>query len=153
MQDQLIQLNSRLDDLTEQIILANNYRFGRHTEKLAQITGQGYIGDDGQIYFNEAEVLLDACPDPEEPTVESATRKRTPRPKGKKEQDLSQFPVRLLPTNDVPEETLLREFGSLDNCRRMPDQISQRLVYIPAGRGDPCRCVSQQDRRAKVCKR
>ena len=133
MQDQLIQLNSKLDNLTEQIILANNYRYGRHTEKLDQITGQGYIGDDGQIYFNEAEALLDVCPDPEEPTVETATRKRTPRPKGKKEQDLSQFPVHQLPTNDVPEETLLREFGSLDNCRRMPDQVFQRLVYIPAG--------------------
>ena len=68
MQDQLIQLNSKLDNLTEQIILANNYRYGRHTEKLDQITGQGYIGDDGQIYFNEAEALLDVCPDPEEPT-------------------------------------------------------------------------------------
>lgn len=133
MQDQLTQLNSKMDSLMEQIALANNYRFGRHTEKLDQITGQGYIGDDGQIYFNEAEALMDACPDPEEPTVESATRKRTPRPKGKKEQDLSQFPVHQLPTNDVSEEILLREFGSLDNCRRMPDQVYQRLVYIPAG--------------------
>lgn len=133
MQDQMIQLNAKLDNLMEQIAVANNYRFGRHTEKLSQIDGQGYIGNDGQIYFNEAEAINDTCPDPEEPTVESATRKRTPRPKGKKEQDLSQFPVIQLPTVDVPEEERIREFGSLDNCRRMPDEVFKRLIYIPAG--------------------
>ena len=133
MQEQLSQLNSRMDNLVEQIALANNHRFGRHTEKLAQINGQGYIDADGQIYFNEAEAILDTCPNPEEPTVESATRKRTPRPKGKKEQDLSGFPVLQLPTIEVPEEDLIREFGSLDNIRRMPDEVFQRLRYIPAG--------------------
>ena len=133
MQEQLSQLNSRMDNLVEQIALANNHRFGRHTEKLNQISGQGYIGEDGQIYFNEAEAIYDACPDPEEPTVESATRKRTPRPKGKKAQDLSLFPVLQLPTIEVPEEDLIREFGSLDNIRRMPDEVFQRLRYIPAG--------------------
>ena len=133
MQDQLTDLNSKMDRLVEQIAVANNARFGRHTEKLDQINGQGYIGSDGQIYFNEAESICDSCPDPEEPTVESATRERTPRPKGKKEQDLSQFPVIQLPTVEVPEEELIREFGSLDNCRRMPDEVFQRLVYIPAG--------------------
>ena len=133
MQEQLSQLNSRMDNLVEQIALANNHRFGRHTEKLDQINGQGYIGADGQIYFNEAEAIHDTCPDPEEPTVETATRKRTPRPKGKKEQDLSGFPVLQLPTIEVPEEDLIREFGSLDNIRRMPDEVFQRLRYIPAG--------------------
>lgn len=133
MQDQLSKLNSRMDYLLEQVALANSQRFGRHTEKLAQIDGQGYFGADGQIYFNEAEAIHDTYPDPEEPTVESAAGKRRPRPRGKKEQDLSVFPVLQLPTIEVPEEELLREFGSLDNIRRMPDEIIQRLRYIPAG--------------------
>lgn len=133
MQEQLIELNSRMDDLVRQISLANNYRFGRHTEKLAQLGGQGYIGEDGQIYFNEAEAIYESCPDPEEPTVETAIRKRTSRPKGKKEQDLEGFPVYLVPTIEVPEADLIREFGSLDNCRRMPDEVFKRLRYIPAG--------------------
>ena len=133
MQDQLEQLNSKMDNLMEQIALANNYRFGRHTEKLSQYDGQGYIGEDGQIYFNDAEAIHDLCPEPEEPTIETIIRKRTPRPKGKKEQDLSGFPVYQLPTVDVPEEDLIREFGSLDNCRRMPDEVFKRLRYIPAG--------------------
>lgn len=133
MQEQLTQINSRMDDLMEQIALANNYRFGRHTEKLSQIDGQGYIGADGQIYFNEAEAINDSCPEPEEPTVETLKRKRTPRPKGKKEQNLKDFPVLRLPAVEVSEEELIREFGSLDNVRRMPDEIFQRLRYIPAG--------------------
>lgn len=107
MQDQLSKLNSRMDYLLEQVALANSQRFGRHTEKLAQIDGQGYFGADGQICFNEAEAIHDIYPDPEEPTVESAAGKRRPRPRGKKEQDLSVFPVLQLPTIEVPEEELL----------------------------------------------
>ena len=133
MQDKVDELNSKMDYLIGQIALANNHRYGRHTEKLDQIDGQGYIGNDGKIYFNEAEAVNDAHPDPEEPTVEAATRKRTPRPKGKKEQDLSQFDVVVLPTIDVSEEELISSFGSLDNCRRMPDEVIRRLMYIPAG--------------------
>ena len=34
MQEQLASVNAKLDKLTEQIAIANNYRFGRHTEKL-----------------------------------------------------------------------------------------------------------------------
>ena len=133
MQDKVDELNSKMDHLIGQIALANNYRYGRHTEKLDQIDGQGYIGSDGRIYFNEVEAVNDADPDPEEPTIETATKKRTPRPKGKKEQDLSQFDVIVLPTIDVPEEELISSFGSLDNCRRMPDEVIKRLRYIPAG--------------------
>ena len=33
----------------------------------------------------------------------------------------------------IPEEELIRVFGSPDNCRRMPDEVMQRLAYIPAG--------------------
>ena len=133
MQEQMDKLNSRMEYLMGQIALANNYRYGRHTEKLNELNGQGYIGSDGKIYFNEAESINDKCPDPEEPTIESAVKKHTPRPKGKKEQDLSHLDVVVLPTIDVPKEELIRSFGSVDNCRRMPDEIIRRLAYIPAG--------------------
>ncbi|MEE1040243.1 MAG: IS66 family transposase [Lachnospiraceae bacterium] len=133
MQDQLTALNSRLDDLTEQIRVANNQRFGRSTEKLEQFSGQGFFDPDGNLYFNETEAILDRSGEPAEPTFEEATRRRTPRQKGKKESDLSAFPVIQLPTIDVPEEDRIREFGSLDNCRRMKDEVFRRLIYIPAG--------------------
>lgn len=133
MQEQIDAMNGKLDHLIGQIALANSQKFGRRTEKLSQISGQGYIDADGQVCFNEVEALCDQAEEPEEPDVETVTRKRTPRPKGKKDADLSQFPVVVLPTVEVPEETLVREFGSLDNCRRMPDEVMRRLIYIPAG--------------------
>ena len=133
MQDQLTALNSKLDDLTEQIAVANSHRYGRSTEKLSQFAGQGFFDADGNLFFNEAEAIIDKTGEPAEPTFEQVTRKRTPRPKGKKETDLSAFPVIQLPTIDVSEEDRIREFGSLDNCRRMKDEVFRRLIYIPAG--------------------
>lgn len=133
MQEQLASVNAKLDKLTEQIAIANNYRFGRHTEKLSEQEGQGWFDADGNIYFNEAEAIHDQNPDPEEPSIETVVRIRKPRPKGKKEADLKGIPVIQLPTNDVPEEVRIREFGSLDNCRRMDDEVYKRLVFIPAG--------------------
>ena len=38
-----------------------------------------------------------------------------------------------LPLRDVSEEERIKAFGSLNNCRRMDDEIYQRLIYIPAG--------------------
>ena len=133
MQEQVLQLNARMDSLLDQIALANNHRFGRSTEKLDQISGQGYFDSEGNIYFNESEAIHDACPNPDEPEMESVIRRRTPRPKGKKEEDLSRFPVIQLPSIEVSEEERIRVFGSLDNCRRMPDKVFKRLIYIPAG--------------------
>lgn len=133
VQDQLIELNAKMDSLTEQIAAANNYRFGRHTEKLSDIPGQGTFTADGVVLFNETEAIADQNPDPEEPTAEEVTRKRTPRPKGKKKEDLKGIDTVVLPLNDVSEEDRIREFGSLDNCRRMDDDVYTRLIYIPAG--------------------
>lgn len=133
MQDELEKVSDRLDYLTEQIAIANTWRFGRHTEKLSEMAGQGCFDEVGNIYFNEAEALLDANPNPEEPELETVVRKHTPRPKGKKETDLSAFPVVSGAFFDVSEDELIREFGSLDDCKRMPDKIYRRLLYIPAG--------------------
>ena len=37
MQEQLQQMNSKVDHLMEQIALANQYRYGRRSEKLSEI--------------------------------------------------------------------------------------------------------------------
>ena len=51
MQDQLQQMNDSLNRLTEQIAAANQYRFGRHSEKMDDFKGQLSIFD----LLNEAE--------------------------------------------------------------------------------------------------
>lgn len=135
MQDQLTQLNSKMDSLMEQISVSNNYRFGRRTEKLDQVVGQVSFDfdEDGHMYFNEAEAINDACPDHEEPTIETVVRHRVPRPKGKKAADIRDMEIIELPVNDVSEEERISTFGSLDNCTRLPDELYHRLLYIPAG--------------------
>ena len=45
MQDQLEILNENIEKLIEQIRIANQYRFGRHSEKLSVIDGQLSIFD------------------------------------------------------------------------------------------------------------
>ena len=50
MQDQLTQMNDNLEKLIEQIRIANQQRFGRHTETLDAVSGQRSL-------FNEAEAL------------------------------------------------------------------------------------------------
>lgn len=135
MQDQLIHLNSKMDSLMEQIAVSNNYRYGRRTERLDQLSGQASFNFDenGHLYFNEAEAVNDACIGHEEPTVEMVVRHRVPRPKGKKDADIRGIETIELPVNDVSEEDRINAFGSLDNCIRLPDVLYHRLLYIPAG--------------------
>lgn len=52
MQDQLTQMNDNLEKLIEQIRIANQQRFGRHTETLDAVSGQLSL-------FNEAEALAE----------------------------------------------------------------------------------------------
>lgn len=52
MQGQLDALNDNLEKLIEQVRIANNYRFGKHTETLKSIEGQ-------LSFFDEAEAACD----------------------------------------------------------------------------------------------
>ncbi len=54
MQDQLEQLNANMERLIEQISIANQQRFGRHSERLDVIDGQLDL-------FNEAEALSEGA--------------------------------------------------------------------------------------------
>ena len=60
-QDQVDKLNENMEKLIEQVRLANQQRFGRHTEKLSEIDGQLSL-------FNEAEAFYDE--DAEEPDID-----------------------------------------------------------------------------------
>ena len=87
MQDRLDRLEQNYENLVEQVRLANQQRFGRHTEKLDDIAGQ-------LSFFNEAEANYDEKA--KEPTVEEvidSSRKmpRKPKKKGQREEDLKDF--------------------------------------------------------------
>ncbi len=123
MQEQLAQMNESMEKLIEQVRIANQQRFGRHTEKLDVIDGQLSL-------FNEADALAEKdSPEPDiEEVVPEHTRKK--KQKGKREEDLAGFPEEEI-LHPVPEEKLLEMYGE-GNFRRMPDETFTRLRYEPA---------------------
>lgn len=123
MQDQMELMNRNLENLTEQIRLANSQRFGRHSEKLSDIEGQLSI-------FDEAETLCE--PGSGEPVIGEVLlqKQRGRRPKGKREADLSDFPTEQI-YHPVTDEEADRFYGK--SCwRRMPDETYKKLRYTPA---------------------
>jgi len=126
MQDRLDKLEQDYENLMEQVRLANQQRFGRHSEKLEAIAGQ-------LSFFNEVEACCnESIP---EPTIDEAIMQAKKKPrkcklKGQREEDLKDFPQEEIP-HDVTEETLLDTFGK-GNWRSMPDEIFWQLRFEPA---------------------
>lgn len=90
----------------EQIQLADQQRFGRHTEKLDEIAGQ-------LSFFNEAEANCDETaqePTMKETIIAAMKPPRKPKKKGQREADLKDFPQEEIP-HDIPREELDVAFG------------------------------------------
>lgn len=126
MQERLDKLEHDYENLMEQIRLANQQRYGRHTESLDAITGQ-------LSFFNEAEANCDE--NASEPTIEETVCDmlrpvRKPKKRGQREEDLKDFPQEEIP-HDVPKEQLIDTFG--EGCfKSMPDEIFWQLRFEPA---------------------
>lgn len=126
MQDRLDKLEHDYEDLMEQIRLANQKRFGRQTEKLEDIAGQ-------LSFFNEAEANCDeSTPEPTIEEIVDAVMKspRKPKKKGRREEELKDFPQEEIP-HDVSEEKLNETFGE-GNWKSMPDEVFWQLRFEPA---------------------
>lgn len=126
MQDRLDKLEHDYENLMEQIRLANQQRFGRHTESLNAITGQ-------LSFFNEAEANCEEnVPEPTiEETVDAMLKpSRKPKKKGQREENLKDFPHEEVP-HDVSQEKLIHTFGE-GNYKSMPDEIFWQLRFEPA---------------------
>ena len=114
MQDRLDKLEHDYEDLIERVRLADQQRFGRHTEKLSEIAGQ-------LSFFNEAEGNCDESrPEPTiGETVAAAVKPpRKSKKKGQRAEDLKDLPQEEV-EHDVPREELSRAFGEgiLKVCR------------------------------------
>ena len=95
MQDQQ---NTNMERLIEQIASANHQRYGRSSEKLDVIAGQMEL----ELIFNEAEALTETLyvVEPAEADVIQVTHRKK---KGKREADLKDLPVEVIP-HTLPEE-------------------------------------------------
>ena len=126
MQDQLQQMNDSLNRLTEQIAAANQYRFGRHSEKMNDFDGQLSIFD----LLNEAEHTVETASDLHEPDADEVViTYRRKKARGKREVDLKDLPVEKI-DHVLPDEKLHEIFG--DKWKVLPDEVYKRLVYEPA---------------------
>lgn len=123
--EQMNQMNQKLDLLLEQLNISKQHQFGRSSEKI-DFEGQLSLGE----CFNEAEAIItnkyvlepeleQICPSP-------YTRKKA---KGKREQDLKDLPVKVIP-HELSEEELVSRLGS--KWKRLPDEVYQRLAFHPA---------------------
>lgn len=125
MQDQLSQLNADMERLIEQIADANNKRYGRSSEKLDVIAGQLEL----ELIFNEAEALTETLY-VVEPAEEDVIQVRRRKRKGKREEDLKDLPVEVVP-HTLSEEKL-RELFEDNGWKQLPDEVYKRVRVQPA---------------------
>ena len=121
LQAQLKDLNSNMEMLIEQLRIANQQRFGRHSETLDVIDGQ--LG-----FFNDIEAVYEE--DTPEPSIDEVVeRKKKPKLKGQREINLAGFEEREIPHSLKDDE--LNSFFGEGNWRRLPNEIYKRLACIP----------------------
>ena len=124
MQGQLDTLNENIEKLIEQVRIANQQRFGRHTETMESIEGQ-------LSFFDEADVTFDeSVGEPAEDEVLPPKHDKKKKSKGKREADLKDFPEEIIPTHSVSTEELDAFYGK-GNWKRMPDETYKRLRHEP----------------------
>lgn len=108
-QEQLLEIDKKLQLLLEQVAVLNHNRFGRSTEKLPMDDQIAFMEVDGKIvFFNEAEAvaaLKDDGDDNDEPA-----KSRSRKARGKREEDFKDLPVVSI-EHKMTDEELSAEFG------------------------------------------
>lgn len=123
------ELNKKLELLMEQIVLANNHRFGRKTEVINDPNQICFMEINGEIvFFNEAEAVCDLSAD--EPDDLELRPKRGTKTKGKKSADISGLPINVI-EHYIPSEELDAKYGA-NGWKRLPDSVIKKYKFIPA---------------------
>lgn len=128
MQDQLEQMNNNMESLIEQLRVANQNRFGRHTEKLSEIVGQLSLFNEAEFYADQSNGDSDEIDEEEEIFVRKPQKKK--KQKGKREEDLSGFPQEPV-SHPLTDEEADAHFGAGCWKRMKPDEYS-KVRYVPA---------------------
>lgn len=125
LQEQMIEMNGKLDRMAEQLAVARNHRYGRKSEKLDVIDGQLCFN------FNEAEALLEniyVVEPVEEDVIPTVVKHK--KKKGKRKEALSRLPVETI-SHTLSEEELTDIFGT-DGWKQLPDETYMRVKVEPA---------------------
>ena len=127
MSEKMSGMDQKMQLLMEQVILGNKARFGRSSEKMPDTDQISFMEVDGNIvYFNEAEAFAD--PAEPEPVIEEP--KRGKKTRGKREADLKDLPVNVVP-HYLSEDELTEIFGA-KGWKQLPDEITRKYRFIPA---------------------
>ena len=126
LQDKNTEYENQFAFLTEQINLLKSHRFGRSSEKDASIEGQV------SMFFNEAEAAAFSMQSEgdelsEETEVKGHKRKKA---KGKKEIDLSKYPVVRIDHKLSDEESYCEACGKV--LKIVTTEVTRRLRFVPA---------------------
>lgn len=121
LQSQMVELNNNMEALIEQLRIANQQRFGRHTETLSAIDGQ--IG-----IFNDVEAVYDEDI-PEQDIEEIVEKKRKSKIKGQRDINLAGFEEEDI-SHTVSEDRLDAFFGK-GNWKKLPSEVYKRLRCMP----------------------
>lgn len=126
-QEQLSEIDGKLQLVLEQLAVMNQNRFGRKTEQMPVPEQLAFTDVDGElVLFNEAEVLAAL----DEREKETTVKKRPVKKKGKREEDLSGIPV-VKVEHYLTEKELEDLFGKA-GWKQLPDEIYKRYRFIPA---------------------
>ena len=125
LQDQVDQLKYSIEKLIEEVRIANQYRFGRHSEKMDVIDGQLSLFDEAETVFDESVDELD---------LEDVLppKRKGKKEKGKRDKDLDSFEQVIIPAHDVSPEKLDEFFGPGNWKPWFEDDTYKRLRYVPA---------------------
>lgn len=125
-QDQLKEIDHKLQILIEQVAVLNNKKYGSSSEKLNDTNQISFMEVDGNIvFFNEAEAIVD-----EEPEEEIISNVRTQKRQGKRAEDLKDLP-RVLVEHTMTDEELTGVFCG-EQWKRLPDEVYSRYKFTPA---------------------
>lgn len=122
-------MDNKMQLMMEQLILANQARFGRSSEKMSDQNQICFMEVDGEIvFFNEAEAVCDLeAPEPEDLEIKKPRGKKQA---GKKAMDMSGLTTNIIP-HYMTEDELTAEFGE-NGWKQLPDAIAKRYKFIPA---------------------
>ena len=120
-QEQLSEIDKKLQLVLEQLAVMNQNRYGRKTEQMPVPQQMAFADVNGElVMFNEAEAL--AYLDKNEEETDS--KKHPVKKKGKREAELSGLPV-IKMEHYLNEEELQARFGK-NRRKPLPDEIQQR---------------------------
>ena len=128
-QEQLSEIDRKLQLVLEQLAVSKRNIYGRSSEKLEASGQMRFVEVNGEmvLLFNEAEALADETADE---VTEEVIRKRGTKKKGKKASDIDGLPKEII-SHEMTDEELLALYPDED-WKRLPDEIYHRYNFTPA---------------------